>query len=48
MIEEFTGELPFGLQQAIKEERISLMAAAIIEVLHNERTRKSDDNLSEQ
>lgn len=48
MIEGFAEKAPINLQPTIKEELITLMASAIIEVLDNERTVKSDDNLSEQ
>lgn len=48
MIEGFAEKAPIGLQQSIQEKLIGLMASAIIEVLDNERTVKSDDSLSEQ
>jgi hypothetical protein len=48
MIEGFAEKAPISLQQTIEEELIRLMATAITEVFDNERTVKSDDNLSEQ
>ena len=48
IIEGFAEKASISLQSTIKEELITLMGTAIIEVLENERKVKSDDNLSEQ